>query len=213
MTTALDQILSQSRTFSAFLDHRDHLCTDRDLALVVQAARDALAEGRARAITIFDDASGNRTEVEPEGDLEALRQRLQPAAETPPERQGPGRPRLGVVAREISLLPRHWEWLATQPGGASAALRRLVDQARKTTRARDAARQARDAAFRAMTILVGDQPGFEEASRALYAEDFGSFQEWSEPWPEGQREHLRRLADVARSLGELAGQEAAGQGG
>ncbi len=179
MTTALDQILSQSRTFSAFLDHRDHLCTNLDLALVVQAARNALIEGRARAVTIFQDASGNRTEVGPQDDIEALRQRLEPAAETAPERQGPGRPRLGVVAREVSLLPRHWEWLGAQPGGASAALRRLVDQARKTTRARDAARQARDAAFRAMTILV---------------------------------EHLRRLADVARSLGELAALEVAGQG-
>ncbi|MFY0534142.1 DUF2239 family protein [Nannocystis pusilla] len=50
------------------------------------------------------------------------------AAEEPPARTGPGRPKLGVVSREVSLLPRHWEWLERQPSGSR---RRCADSSRR----------------------------------------------------------------------------------
>lgn len=207
MSDALDEVLARGATFSAFLDHQRHLCTANDLEVVVQAAREALERGEAQAVTVFHDATGNRTEVEPGAQAVAVRGRLVPGTEVE-KREGPGRPKLGVVSREVSLLPRHWEWLNAQSGGASAAIRRLVDQARKEHRARDAARGARDAAYRSMSVLVGDQPGFEEASRALYADQLERFQELSAPWPADLREHLLRMAGISAALADLAAREA-----
>jgi len=111
-----------------------------------------------------------------------------------PLRAGPGRPRLGVVGREVSLLPRHWDWLEAQPGGASAALRRLVDEARKRDPAQQRIRQAIEAAYRFMTALAGDRPGYEEATRALYAGDRARFASLIAAWPPDVVCHIERLA-------------------
>ncbi|MFC7462550.1 DUF2239 family protein [Hydrogenophaga defluvii] len=105
-----------------------------------------------------------------------------------------GRPRLGVVAREVTLLPRHWEWLAQQQGGASAALRRLVDEARRQHADADAQRLARERAYRCMSALAADLPGFEEASRALFAGDASAFEQYTAHWPQDVRQHIGRLA-------------------
>jgi hypothetical protein len=125
----------------------------------------------------------------------------QPSVQAPPEPEtkpaasaGVGRPRLGVVAREVTLLPRHWEWLATQRGGASAALRRLVEEARKTHAEHDAQRQAKERAYRFMSAIGGGLPGFEEASRALFAHDGGAFAERIQAWPADVQAHLSWLA-------------------
>jgi hypothetical protein len=110
------------------------------------------------------------------------------------DRAGPGRPKLGVVAREVTLLPRHWEWLRAQPGGASGALRRLVDAASKTPEAK--ARQARDAAGRFLTAIAGNLPGYEEATRALYSGDAEGFRACMAAWPDDIRAHALQLARV-----------------
>jgi hypothetical protein len=101
---------------------------------------------------------------------------------------------LGVVAREVTLLPRHWEWLATQPGGASAALRRLVDEARRTYAGRDRVRRAQNAAYAFMSAMAGDEPGFEEATRALFGANHAVFDALVERWPADVRDHARMLA-------------------
>jgi len=117
-----------------------------------------------------------------------------------------GRPRLGVVAREVTLLPRHWEWLGRQPGGASVALRKLVEGARREAAAADALRDAQTACFRFMSAMAGDLPGFEEASRALFAGDRQRFGELVASWPEDIRAHLLDLAEraIARTTTEDA---------
>jgi hypothetical protein len=114
--------------------------------------------------------------------------------ETP---RGPGRPKLGVVAREVTLLPRHWDWLNSQPGGASVTLRKLVEQARRASEGRDRVRQSQDAANRFMSAIAGDLPGFEEATRALFAANTGRFDECVASWPADVRDHARKLATVA----------------
>jgi uncharacterized protein len=111
--------------------------------------------------------------------------------------RGPGRPKLGVVAREVTLLPRHWEWLAKQPGGASVALRRLVEEARKSSVETDRRRSAQESAYRFMSAIAGDRSGFEEATRALFAGDSSRFVEITNEWPTDIRAHARRLAEVA----------------
>jgi len=95
-----------------------------------------------------------------------------------------------VVAREVTLLPRHWQWLAAQPGGASAALRRLVEQARRSP---TDARVARDSVYRFLADQCGDRPGFEEALRALYRGETERFQEIIADWPQDVRGYAEDL--------------------
>src|SRR5262249_49153761 len=138
-------------------------------------------------VLIFDDQSGRSIDIDLRGTDEEVRARL-PLAEpvTEPsasEPRGRGRPKLGVVAREVTLLPRHWDWLASQPGGASVALRKLVEEARRSNGDRDRHRAARDAAYHFMSAMAGNLKGFEEASRALFADDRRRFGELIAAWP------------------------------
>jgi uncharacterized protein len=142
----------------------------------------------------FDLATGRLTDLE--GRVEAAAAAApEPAPEPEPARRG--RPKLGVVAREVTLLPRHWDWLAQQPGGASVTLRKLVEQARKTHAGADEQRRRRDAAYRFMSAMAGDAPGFEEASRALFAGDRGRLSSLMAPWP----------ADIVATVEALLGPE------
>ncbi len=118
-------------------------------------------------------------------------------ADAPPTRAGPGRPKLGVVAREITLLPRHWQWLAEQPGGASVTLRRLVESARSAGATRDRRRVAQESAYRFLSAMLGNASGYEEAIRALFANDPIKFAAHTAPWPVDLRAHAHTLADAA----------------
>lgn len=153
-------------------------------------------EGRTSApIAVFSDSTGRPVDLDLRGSDEdvvaRLAETLAPAAETP---RGRGRPRLGVVAREVTLLPRHWEWLNAQPGGASVALRKLVDEARRANGDRDRQRAARDAAYHFMSAMAGNLPNFEEASRALFADDRRRFVGQIAGWPTDIRDHVVKLA-------------------
>ncbi len=153
-----------------------------DVAAIVEQARKANPNS---SLLVFDDSTGAVVDLDPRG------LSPQPSAEPPRSR---GRPKLGVTAREVTLLPRHWDWLAEQPGGASQALRRLVDAARKADEGFGAARRARDAAYRFMAGLAGDLPGFEEASRALFADDRAAFRRHAAAWPADVLAHAEAMA-------------------
>lgn len=188
-------------SFTGFAGHRMVARGDLvEVALALQAEAD---RGAGERLVLIDDATGRSISLSLHGTAAQLRERLAAlfpalqAEEEPPRRQGRGRPKLGVVSREVSLLPRHWEWLAGQPGGASAALRRLVEQARREGAAADRARASRDAAWHFMHELAGDLPGFEEASRALFAGDEARFRREIRSWPADVRAHARRLAEAA----------------
>lgn len=141
----------------------------------------AAEKAAAAPVFIYDDATGQVVDVDPRG--------------TAPEAPRPvGRPKLGVVAREVTLLPRHWDWLATQPGGASVALRKLVEEARRTRGDADRRRAAQEAAYRFMSAAAGDLPGFEEAARALFAYDWRRFGDMVAAWPEDVRDYAVKLA-------------------
>jgi hypothetical protein len=149
------------------------------------------------AVLVFDDTDGKVIDLDLRGRDEDMLKRLGheagSTAATEGAKPGRGRPKLGVVAREVTLLPRHWDWLAAQPGGASQALRRLVDQARTADEGRSARRAATDAAYRFMAAMAGDLPGFEEASRALFAGDEARFREEAAGWPADVSDHALRL--------------------
>src|SRR6185436_5318754 len=142
------------------------------------------ANAKARAVLIFEDATGRAVDVDTRGSDADVVERL---ARTHPDlveaARGPGRSKLGVVAREVTLLPRHWDWLSAQPGGASVALRKLVEDARRTSEPRDRVRRAQEAAYRFMSAMAGNLPGFEEAARALFAANRERFAAETEPWP------------------------------
>ena len=163
---------------------------------VALATRDAVARG-AEQVLVFDDHTGRVVDLDLRGSDDDVRGCVLARLESAAEHRGPGRPRLGVVAREVTLLPRHWAWLGAQPGGASAALRRLVDQARKGSERADRVRRAQDASFRFMSAMGGDLPGYEEAIRALFAGDRERFDAHTAGWPADVRDHSRSLAGDA----------------
>jgi len=152
-----------------------------EMALAVKRAQETGAVG---PLLIFDDSTGRSRDVDTRGSDAEVVARLVPR----------GRPKLGVVAREVTLLPRHWEWLATQPGGASVALRKLVEAALRDATGRDERRQAQERAYHFMSAMAGDLPGFEEATRALFANDATRFAERIEPWPRDVRDHALHLS-------------------
>ena len=169
--------------------------TPEKVALAVHAH---LAGHRRCTPLVLDDATGEALEFDLRGSAEDVRARLQasvPDAATPP--RGPGRPKLGVVPKEVTLLPRHWAWLARQPGGASVTLRRLVENALRAGGATDRVRQAGEALDRAMRTLAGDLPGYEDASRAFCRGEQAAFERLTKPWPADVRSYVRRLARPA----------------
>ena len=154
----------------------------------------------ASPIAIFSDSTGRPIDLDLRGSNADVLSRLaatSPATAEEPvsnEPRGRGRPKLGVVAREVTLLPRHWEWLSAQPGGASVVLRKLVDEARKANGDRDRHRAARDAAYHFISAMAGNLENFEEASRALFADDRRRFTSLIAPWPVDIRDHAVKLA-------------------
>ena len=160
------------------------------------------AEARAaEPISIFSDATGRAIDLDLRGGIADVLKRLAKTDEQPApnEPRGRGRPKLGVVAREVTLLPRHWEWLNAQPGGASVALRKLVDAARRSNGDADRLRAARDAAYHFMSAMAGNLAHFEEASRALFADDRRRFTSLIAAWPADIRDHVVKLAYAAEA--------------
>ena len=193
--------MTPAKCFTAFVGHR-RLASGllADVAITIKKATKPTGP---EPILIFDDSNGRSIDVDLRGTDEDILARLPPSApnrETataePPasEPRGRGRPRLGVVAREVTLLPRHWDWLAGQSGGASVALRKLVDEARRIGGDRDRHRAARDSAYHFMSAMAGNFKGFEEASRALFADDRRRLGELIAAWPEDVRDHIIGLA-------------------
>ncbi|WP_175780117.1 DUF2239 family protein [Burkholderia anthina] len=189
-------------SYTAFDGHRR--LASGPLAAVALAVRQAAGDAMAGTILIFDDATGRSIDLDLRGTEDDIRARYalpsgdaSGAAGEPAgagEQRGRGRPKLGVVSREVTLLPRHWDWLAAQPGGASVALRKLVEDARRTHAAADRHRDAQARAYHFMSALAGDLPGFEEAARALYANDLARLAELSAGWPDDVRDHALALA-------------------
>jgi len=191
MTQTVDTALP---TFSAFAGC--DLVASGPLEPMLRATKRRLEAGAMDRLLIFEDATGKQVDFNLQGTADEVVARATANTQTAGAR-GPGRPKLGVVSREISLLPRHWEWLEGQPNGASAALRRLIDEARKVDPERGQARRALDAASRFLTAIAGDLPGYEEALRALYARDRVKFEAESTAWPADIRSHVERLANAA----------------
>ena len=174
-----------------------------DLQAVARAAKQALDQRKDASVLIFNGSTSEPVDLDFRGGLGDVLARLPapndtaPAEPEQPPNRGPGRPKLGVVAREVTLLPRHWEWLARQAGGASVAIRKLVEEARRGGDDKDRIRRAQEAAYRFMSAMAGNKPHFEEATRALFAPDPVRFKALIAGWPADIRDHVARLAERA----------------
>ncbi|HXL72633.1 MAG TPA: DUF2239 family protein [bacterium] len=181
--------MENTQSFTAFAG--DRLIASGELKTTLLATKRRLDKGANAPILIFDDNTGKQVDFDFRGTPEEVLARLSSHPLFAPA--GPGRPKLGVTCREISLLPRHWEWLEKQPQGISAALRRLVEEAKQKEPDKERARMARDTAGKFMWAIAGNLPDFEEASRALYAMDLERFEKLIRRWPKDIRAHLRKL--------------------
>ncbi len=201
-------IQAAPKCVTAFIGQQRLACGPlAEVALAVMKASRSAAE---TSILIFNDANGRPLDLDLRGSERDVVARLPQPALNPPlsaeelsvaKPRGRGRPRLGVVAREVTLLPRHWDWLGEQPGGASVALRKLVEAARRTSGDLDRSRAARDAAYHFMSAMAGNLPGFEEASRSLFADDRRQFVALIAGWPADIRDHIVKLAFSDRAEG------------
>jgi len=193
----------------------DRLLSAGPLIEVALAVKNAIAGGATGTVLTFEDATGAVVDLDLRGSKAEIIARLSEqtveaparpgtgsassaddAVDAPITPRGRGRPRLGVIAREVTLLPRHWEWLAGQPGGASVILRRLVDEARRASGGQSQARARQAIAYRFMSAMAGDLPGFEEATRALFAGSHESFTRQMAAWPADLRDYALKLASA-----------------
>ncbi|WP_329741877.1 DUF2239 family protein [Dyella sp. A6] len=191
---------------TAFDGHR--LIASGPLPEVALAAKQALDAGTQGPLLVFDDATSEPVEIDFRGSPKQVLARLARTTATPAPAAAPrgrGRPKLGVTAREVTLLPRHWDWLNQQPGGASATLRRLVEEARRAGGTREQARLASESADRFMRVIAGDLPHYEEASRAFWRGNRKDFASRIEKWPVDVRNHLLGLVTRAWDAMTAAG--------
>ncbi|MFA6210248.1 MAG: DUF2239 family protein [Candidatus Obscuribacterales bacterium] len=165
-----------------------------DIIDVAIKAKEAIESDNSLNILIFDDLTSMPIEIDWRGTVADVEKRVRAANQPSVKEKGPGRPKLGVVSREVTLLPRHWEWLNSQAGGASVALRKLVEEARKSNSKKDTQRQSHEATYRFMSAMAGNLPNFEEATRALFAADLMRFQENISNWPIDLKEHLLKIS-------------------
>ncbi len=176
--------------FTAF--NGDKMLSAGPMRTVGIAVKRAIARKAAGPVLVYDDATGRAVDLDIRGSDAEFLARLASGDFASP--RGPGRPKLGVTAREVTLLPRHWDWLNAQPGGASVTLRKLVEEARKANAGKERKREAQNAAYHFMSAMAGNLPGYEEALRALFADDRERFVSLIAGWPKDIRNHTTQLA-------------------
>ena len=177
------------------------IVTSGSLQHVVTTVKDGLEDRDLTQLLIFDDSTGKPIDVDFRGKTVDVLKRLGeqfgdlPSTEVndQPIRRV-GRPKLGVVSGEVTLLPRHWEWLKSQPGGASVTLRKLIDQARHSGEKQNNIRESQEATYNFMTAMAGNFHQYEEALRALYAGDLDRFYHYIHDWAPDIRNYVKKLA-------------------
>ncbi|MBN1959660.1 MAG: DUF2239 family protein [Deltaproteobacteria bacterium] len=172
-------------TYVAFVGPK--LIAEGEVAEILPVLKQRFDKNYSELVLIFSNETGRQVDFDLRGSLAEVIERA-----TSKPIPGPGRPKLGVVSREITLLPRHWQWLEQQPNGISAALRRLVEAAMKLAPQKEQARMQRDALNNVLTAIAGDRANFEEATRALYSGDIAAFAKLIQKWPKDIREYAAK---------------------
>ncbi|MDO9181477.1 MAG: DUF2239 family protein [Bacteriovorax sp.] len=184
-------------TYTAFDGNK--LLFQGPLSDIVLKIKKRLGKAENSSILIFSDSTGKTMDFNFQGNERDVQRRLEVyvTEEVPKDNSGPGRPKLGVISREVSLLPRHWEWLATQSGGASSTLRTLVEEAKKKLTNGNQIKQAQERTYKFISAIAGDFEGYEEALRALYKRDENNFLIQIQGWPNDVKNHAIEMATPA----------------
>lgn len=188
-----------SFNFTAFMG--TSMVATGSLQHVVSSVKDTLEDSDLLQVLIFNDTTGKQIDVDFRGDTDAVIEGLKEHLGILPDPvlndntpRRPGRPKLGVVSGEVTLLPRHWEWLKSQPGGASVTIRKLINEARRTGGTQGKVRAAQEATHHFMTAMAGNFPQYEEALRFLYAGDSDRFHHSIKEWAPDIRNHIYKMA-------------------
>lgn len=169
---------------------------------VVLAMKEEVAKDKFAHILCFLDETGAMVDFDLSGTNEQVIAKLlaNNTQETKEEQKAEttnapksGRPKLGVTAKEVTLLPRHWEWLAAQRGGASATLRRLVELAAKDSISIETRKSAQNATYRFLQNIAGDFENYEEVLRAIFADDFEKMRKLMQNWPQDIQNYAQKL--------------------
>jgi uncharacterized protein len=187
----------EKQSYTAFIGHK--LLAHGPLEKVVLKVKHQSEENPTATVLVFSDSTGKQMDFDLSGTEKDILKRLNVYIDTnePVSQSGPGRPKLGVVSREISLLPRHWEWLSNQPGGASVTLRRLVDETRKQSTGKEQIKKAQERTYTFLSSIAGNLSNYEEALRALFAKNAKGFEANISEWPKDIKSHARKLAAPA----------------
>lgn len=183
------------RSYTAFVDTK--MVASGNVMDVALKVKKYLKDDNKASVLIFDDLTSAQIDLDLRGTTDATIRRLEKLLEPEEKKSGPGRPKLGVISKEVTLLPQHWEWLALQPGGASVTLRKLIEEAKKKNASKDQIRQAQEATYKFMNVMAGDLPQYEEALRALYANETKKFEKMISGWPKDIQEHALKLSQDA----------------
>jgi hypothetical protein len=183
---------TSAQTYAAFADNR--LVASGPLEEVLRATKKRAGKS-GKPILIFEESSGRQVDFDLRGSLDEVLARTSTQA-----KPGPGRPKLGVVSREVSLLPRHWDWLENQPNGASAAIRRLVDEARHNETGIERGRHVRNGINRFLWSVAGDFANFEDVARALDAREDSRLDGLMSSWPKDVRDYVFRRVELAKGI-------------
>lgn len=188
--------MNETITYTAF--ESGIVISSGSLSEVVTEIKKKLGKSNHASVLIFNDLTGRTMDFNFQGSEKDVQKRLQVYTQIPDSKtdnSGPGRPKLGVISREVSLLPRHWEWLASQTGGASATLRRLIEEAKKTSVQTMTIKQAQERTYHFMSVVAGDYKGYEEVLRALYKKDKAKFFAEMSDWPEDIVYYIRKISE------------------
>ncbi|HEY7958331.1 MAG TPA: DUF2239 family protein [Polyangia bacterium] len=180
-------------TYSGFVGARR--VAEGSLREILPMLKQRFDEDRSELVLVFELETGRQVDFDLRGSLDEVLER-----EAPGTPRGPGRPKLGVLSREVSLFPRHWDWLEEQPNGISGVLRRLVEQAIKGQTGKQRAERVRAALSRFLSSMAGDRPHYEEASRALFEGQTRRFEALVRKWPKDIRSYAVRQAREAAAL-------------
>jgi uncharacterized protein len=191
-TDLLQNPVAAEPTFAAFAVNRLIAAGPREK--VLRASKKHIDKGGPHPL-IFEELSGRQVDFDFRGSIDDVLTRVSETAKA-----GPGRPRLGVVSREVSLLPRHWDWLESQPNGASAAIRRLVDEARHNETGIERGRHVRNGINKLLWAVAGDFANFEEVARALDAREDTRLDGLMSSWPKDLRDYVFRRVDLAKEI-------------
>ena len=173
----------ETKKYSAIQDQ--NLIVMGELPVVLKEIKLFLDQGGCEPVLIFDHTDGRQWDFNFQGTLEEVLSRAIVPEDDNCNKPGPGRPRLGIVSREVTLLPRHWDWLEQQPGKASGTLRRLVEDAMKHPSDDFIIRQKQEALGRIISSVGGNLIGFEDFLRILHRKEWNKVEEVIKEWPLG----------------------------